>query len=841
MTKITTFIKQEVLIPRLKLYEVLVVYDPEHRYRELCLELASEKYQVIDATESSITSRFKAQSALVELGMQTPDIKGILVYVPSKPPITDEEKQRDPFAVYGVVGALFPEGDGDEFLSVCLKARPDHVTEIRQVFASNPKPSFDVIDAIGVGASWPNLQTLLNAESARSIIFALLAPNELQKTALNSQKSWISECAGLFQSYLGFTLKTKLKTWEAISDKLWRFLLFSEFVYDLPGDPPAALGAVPCGPQEARVLVFDLCDQLRNDIRTQAIYAEMAKAIENALNLPVLCTDIDDFGERDTFPFEERACFTQAVVAIKQGDTQVLNRVFQRHEASLWAKLSDNPAQWTLLGSATKLSQVCDEVARQLSAYNHELSQIIEFYVTQVCEVDRLQREFEQSAADLLEIGGAVDEVIRMVRVTYRKLMEKLQAAFLSQIEKSGWPVLGRLSTVEIFDTLITPKLRESGRRVAFIQIDALRYELGLELSKQLAEFGQVDLSYACASIPTITTIGMASLLPGAGKELSLLRKEDNILPAMGDQLISTVGQRMDVFRKIYGTRFEEKSLGDFVKGRTKIESRVELLVLRSNDMDNDFESNPEAAPGLISRTLQKVRLAVAKLRDQGFADVIIGTDHGFFLNTNLEPGDICTKPSGKWINIHERTLLGDGVGDPANLVLPAMMLGIKGDINQVAVPRALVSYRAGLTYFHGGLSLQEAIVPVLSLKIKASQISPSSKMNVVMSYKQGAKKITTRRPVIELIASSDELFPLETDVLIEAYDLQGNVVGEVKLAGTVNPTTGIITLKPGDPTIQVTMRMADDYEGKFIIKALDPNTQAALGNPLELETDYMV
>jgi hypothetical protein len=31
------------------------------------------------------------------------------------------------------------------------------------------------------------------------------------------------------------------------------------------------------------------------------------------------------------------------------------------------------------------------------------------------------------------------------------------------------------------------------------------------------------------------------------------------------------------------------------------------------------------------------------------------------------------------------------------------------------------------------------------------------------------------------------------------------------------------------------------DFEGKFVVKALDPITQAALGNSLELETDYTV
>ncbi len=64
--------------------------------------------------------------------------KELLVYVPAKPPLTDEERQIDPFAVYAACGALFPDGDGDGYESICLKAKPDNATEIRRLFRREP-------------------------------------------------------------------------------------------------------------------------------------------------------------------------------------------------------------------------------------------------------------------------------------------------------------------------------------------------------------------------------------------------------------------------------------------------------------------------------------------------------------------------------------------------------------------------------------------------------------------------------------------------------------------------------------------------------------------------------
>lgn len=112
---IETFIRDNILSRRLKEAEFLVVYDPDRRYRDLCLQIASEEVAVVDAAESSIESREAATQAFQKLGAGS--LKGLLIYVPAKPPITDEQKQVDPFALYAECGAQFPNpaADSDEY------------------------------------------------------------------------------------------------------------------------------------------------------------------------------------------------------------------------------------------------------------------------------------------------------------------------------------------------------------------------------------------------------------------------------------------------------------------------------------------------------------------------------------------------------------------------------------------------------------------------------------------------------------------------------------------------------------------------------------------------------
>lgn len=838
---IAEFIREGVLRPRLQQAGCLVVYDADRRYRELCLDLATDQVRVVDASDSSIESREAALQALSEVGRPKSTLEGVLVYVPTKRPESDEQKQADPFSLYGQCGAVFPQDDGDDFLSLCLRARPDHATEIRQVFASTPRgPSFAVIDAIGGGVSWPQLRATLRVESGREILAALLAPGTHQMEALKAQEGWVQETRDFLSATLAMTVKTRGKTWSALADELWRYVLFSEFVFDLPAALPDSLKGVPHAPTEARPIIEDVCDRLRTDPKSRPAYIERAEAIEAELNLADVCGAIEDLGERDTFPFEERTFLRTAIKGIVSGDTDATRRVLSSRKTSVWMDKGESQAQWELVRAGLSLVEACDDYERQLPEHSRSQTDLIDFYLGSLREADRLQREFEQAAGDFLDQHGVMHEVISQARTRYRRLAEKVQGVFVKHVETAGWPPTGRLANADAFDRLVADRLKESGRKVAYLMVDALRYELGVALEKLLAEDGPVELQAAYAQLPTITLVGMASLLPGARTGLTLALESEAILPKLAGVPVANVGQRMGVLAKRYGDRFAEMPLNDFVRGRPKLAETVDLLVLRSTEIDSQLESNPETTLGLIPGTLKMIRVALHKLRGMGFKEAVIVTDHGFFLNAQAEAGDVCVKPQGKWaVNAHDRMMLGDGSADSHSLVLSAEKVGIRGDFSQAALPRSMAPYRAGHLYFHGGASLAEAVVPVLVARLESSGKADLRKVAVELTYKNGAKRITTRMPVIEVVLVSDDMFSQDqsVEILLEAQDGKGDVVGEPRPGGDVNPATRTVTLMPGQRK-QIALRMDDEFRGKFTVKALNPTTLAAY-SALALETDY--
>src|SRR5690554_204187 len=463
---IAEFIRQSVLRPLLQQTGCLVVYDAQERYRDVCLGLASNELCVVDASASSIESREQALATLRELGRPGSSLEGLLVYVPGNAPRTEDDKQKDPSAIYAEAGAMLPQDAGDEYLSLCLRAKPDHAAEIRKVLDTTPGgPSFAVSDAIGGGIDWPQLRASLKAESSREILRALLAPSKHQRDALTSQEGWQQEAREFLRASIGLDLKTRSKSWSTIADELWRYVLFSEFVFDLPVALPDALQGVPHAPDTARSVIEDVCTQLRTDPIGRADYIERAQAIEKDLHLEELCEGIEDLGARDTFPFEERSLMQAAIRGLANGDLDVTRRVLSTREGSVWAGSGESQAQWELVRAGMSLVETCEDLERQLPANVRTQGDLISFYLSSLREADRLQREFEQAAGDLLDPYGLMQEVIEQARARYRKLIEAVQGAFVKHLDASGWPPSGLNANADTFDRLVAEPLKDNGHK----------------------------------------------------------------------------------------------------------------------------------------------------------------------------------------------------------------------------------------------------------------------------------------------------------------------------------------------------------------------------------------
>ena len=108
--------------------------------------------------------------------------------------------------------------------------------------------------------------------------------------------------------------------------------------------------------------------------------------------------------------------------------------------------------------------------------------------------------------------------------------------------------------------------------------------------------------------------------------------------------------------------------------------------------------------------------LALRKLAEEGVERFVITADHGYLYGEELAESDKIDPPGGKTVLCHRRVWAGQGgAASESYLLTEVSRFGAPSDL-EMAVPWNLAGFRtAGPTaYFHGGLSPQEILLPVI-------------------------------------------------------------------------------------------------------------------------------
>jgi hypothetical protein len=336
----------------------------------------------------------------------------------------------------------------------------------------------------------------------------------------------------------------------------------------------------------------------------------------------------------------------------------------------------------------------------------------------------------------------------------------------------------------------------------------------------------------------------MSALLPGAEGNHHLGVKDGKIVPQLDGEEIIGPDDRLSHLQKTYGDRCAMADLDALLRGDEEaIDDTVQLLLIKTREIDTAGESMNDGIERLIDTAQEKYLRAVSALGDLGFDEIHFVTDHGFLLLSEQEPGDGVEKPAGNWTVKKERCLLGTGSESATTLVSRTEEMGIEGDFDHVAVPRMLGAFRKGSKYMHSGMSLQECVLPVLSVKTATDERAGEQTIDVRIAYR-GKREgwVTTRRPMIEIDASKTDMFGAEQlEFRLEAR-ADGKVVGHAASSNNVDPSTSLVQVDLGDSlqqSVKVPLSMREDFRGEFEVVAVNPITQIRFDS-ITLKTDYV-
>ncbi len=836
--KIRDFLKER-FRKRLEQSACVVFYDPEERFRELVLDLEDSECRVIDGSYSTILSREQAMDGWRRLAEESDPLRYMAIYLPIPKPRSRIERQRDPYQAFAIGGSEFPYDDEDTFQALCRQAKSDFQAHVDLLFQAGA-PDFDMVDAVDDAANWPKLVPLLKAESAVEIIAALLSPTASQRQALDKDESWTPDFKKFAKVALGYKLETESPKWWAVRKELAGYLLFTEFVQSHSGDLPPGIRDVPRAESSYADLIFRICDRLRTSEKHQKDYIEMANAVASELSLESHCEHIADFGGRGTFLFEESAFFRQFIDAVEKGDLERAREIVSFRMSSVWAREAEILILWTISERGLELCSQVEEMAAEWKKRADSLSSLFSYYTERLRRLDTVHRIFEQAVNDAHGEPGIVAGFVEMTRQRYLKLVEEVQECFIALVEKEGWPPAGCLKQTQVFEKLLAPKL-EGEERIAFIIVDSLRYELAVEFQLRLAEVYPVELHAAAAQLPASSRVGAAALMPGAEGRLRLARKNGDIFPYIKDRKIKGPSDQLKAFQSLYGDRCAMMDLSRFIR-KKKLDSfdALQLLILKTQNMDDLGTDAARNIARHIPTILKEMPAAIGKLKQLGFQHVVLASDHGFILPDGKEAGDYVPRPDGDWIEVKDRYLLGNGSADIGAVAFDAEHVGIKGEVDALVVPRSFGTFSLITPFVHGGLSLQESVIPVLSVDARPKTPKGGRPAKLRIAYKGGTTDlITTRRPMIEIVLFQEQIDYLAAKTLefqLEAH-ANGKMVGEAASCPHLDPSANLIRIQLGQ-AIRAPLRMDDQFEGSFELRAIDPKTQRSLA-ALKLKTNY--
>jgi hypothetical protein len=329
----------------------------------------------------------------------------------------------------------------------------------------------------------------------------------------------------------------------------------------------------------------------------------------------------------------------------------------------------------------------------------------------------------------------------------------------------------------------------------------------------------------------------MANLTPGAGAGLSLELDGKDLAIRIDGSKVATVSDRVAGLRAAHGDKVLDRTL-EVVAGQGEKELKralgdVDLLLVRSQELDAAGESGMlNAAWAQFNAVLDLLRNLVARLGQAGVRRIVIAADHGFVtLSRGLGPSRSIDPPAGGTGHLHRRGWVGKGASTTeSTLRVSLASTGVPSDADLIA-PRGLAVFRAGGSkqFFHGGLSPQELVVPVI---VVDTEPAPAPKqLQVDVSVAGG--RITTGA-FAATVGFSGDLFTSEITVRVVARGAKkgSDVVARVVSGDGYDPATGSVALRADAPPPVLTFQVTANLErGTTVeVEVLDARTGVRLG-----------
>lgn len=782
------------------------------------------------------TDRTETNSALIEL-----DCAGVIMQPRQQPPACNTR--------LSVVGR-------NALKSILGE---DQVAEIeRQVEAG--KLSLDDLNSLaeqGIDISTGVLKLIFDTANPQEVALAFLHSDRYDEEIAKREAE--KELRHLLQISFEIELPAteRLSKWRV---RLGRQVMMTDLSAALKTQVPSSLASVAAAKSTGGI---DACVRLartwRNSRDVRDSYVTVANRIEEELALHQLELPVKPLKENETFLCVEHTLLAHVESELLKAATPALLKLAEYRLSRFWADVIPAiQARWALICSAAEVLIEADRVGKALKTAPTTVLALVKAYADDVepwCLLDTHHRHMESRKYNF-EFAASNDhhgleKLITKAEQRYTEVGSELAKHFINHFHKAKHPIQGLLRQRDVFEKQVKPHLGEG--KVAYVWVDALRFEMASELCRLLVDDFKLEIQPAIGTMPTITEIGMASLLPKAQESAKVVAVGGGKLALEIDgKVIKDRKDRVAFLKENAGVSVFDAKLDDLLpKPTKKVKDGIQnsqLILITSQEIDELGEADNMAQARLqIDGVLSHLRRGVRVLADHGIKTIVLVADHGHIFADEIGEDMKIEAPGGKVEDLHRRVWVGvGGTSEPSYLRTSLASLGVESELD-IATPWTFAVFKSkggGRAYFHGGLSPQELIIPVVVMHSAMKPSAPS--IGIQWTLTPGTMKLTTRFFSVQVSGteSTSNLFGFEPPkVRIELRANKKCVSVPVSASYGFEDATGEVKLKiaesdskriePNTVTVMVAEEIAQKTVGMYL---LDATTGAELAAPLTVD-----
>jgi hypothetical protein len=638
---------------------------------------------------------------------------------------------------------------------------------------------------------------------------------------------------------------------------LQRYLLLGELVLGLPPTSrPGPLAAFePPATAVHQDAIRHLCRTWRNRVDWQEEYEATAEALEQAAGLVPLALSEAALADLDTFAFIEGRLLHAAVTNLVAGEVEGVLALMAKRRDSFWCRRrAEFPLIWSLVNAGAQLLAMSLNIRQSLKKRKWTARELVEAYTRHTepwMVLDRNARHLESRYARC-EMSAApsepgLEQLMTHCRKAYAETLAVLAEAYSASLEESEFSVESFAPQSNIFADRVSPLL-QAGEKLAYLLVDALRFEMAAELVAGLGDEFEVTTDAVIGQLPGITPIGMAALMPGAQKGLALDKAGSGLVVRIQGQPVSTRTARMDWLKAQVETPPAICKLGEIARltpKRKKELGEVKFIVVTSQEIDRHGEeaSDEEETRVYMDEVLDKLRRGIRNLLHVGVRHIVIAADHGFIFAEGLDAGLSMDPPGGETVELHSRAWIGrGGVSADGFFRVNSSDLELGGPL-ELAFPRSIGLFKVkggSAPYFHGGPTLQEQVIPVCVLKARKSRAEAGGELK--LELKMAKAKVTNRFFSLTVTLKAEGLFAeAQKRIRVEARSGKSEVGYGAMASYGYEEGTREIAIVSGKPNSVTMMLTATDDLTKISLRVVDCETQLVLGELTDIPVELAI